>query len=309
LRQPGEMQLPADADIDSAELTAALKTLPVREYDPIAIAAGQLKGPWANVQGPGPLVSVPGSATFSFTRGDPRFETTMAYTHLDRVQRYFQSLGFTGQAGVNAEPQDVYTLPVEGFDNSMYVGNYDFLLFGAGGVDDAEDAEVILHEYGHAVQDAQVPGWGDHHEGGSMGEGFGDFLAATYYAREISGGFQDTCIMDWDATSYSSDNPPCLRRTDSTKIYPKDMEDEVHADGELWSSFLWRLRERLGETSVEKTDNSVKLVLTSHELLTTTARFGDAIAALRMAAEALGQPEWPALIDQTAAETNMPLNP
>lgn len=310
LRQPLETGLPVDADLDSEELTAELKVLPVLGYDAQQIAAGRLVGPWASVVGPGPLVSAPGVATFSFTRGDPRFETTMAYAHLDRVQRYFQNLGFTGDAGVNAEPQDTYTLPVVGFDNSFYMPAYDLLLFGAGGVDDAEDAEVILHEYGHAVHDDQVPGWGRRHEGGAMGEGFGDFLAAAYYAREISGGFGDECVMDWDATSYSSADPPCLRRTDSTKRYPDDMTGRsVHADGELWSAFLWRLRARLGDDSMEQSDNIIKLVLTSHEFLTSTAEFGDGVAALRQAAVVLGHPEWPEIIDATASETGMPLDP
>ena len=26
--------------------------------------------------------------------------------------------------------------------------------------DDAQDADVICHEYGHSIQDNQVPGWG-----------------------------------------------------------------------------------------------------------------------------------------------------
>jgi hypothetical protein len=234
----------------------------------------------------------------------------MAYGHIDRFQRYMQSLGFTGAAGVNAEPQDVYTLPVQGFDNSFYQPSNDLLLFGAGGVDDGEDAEVILHEYGHAVHDAQVKGWGAHHEGGAMGEGFGDWLAANYYARDHSGGFQDTCIMDWDATSYSSAKPPCLRRIDTTKTYPKSMTNSsVHADGEIWSAFLWDLRSKLGTTPAEKTDNSMKLVLSSHEFLTTTARFSHAVAALRQAAVALGKPEWLPLIDETATARGLPLNP
>ena len=44
-------------------------------------------------------------------------------------------------------------------------------MFGKGGVDDAEDAEVIWHEYGHAIQDAQVPGFGAGHEAGVDGRG------------------------------------------------------------------------------------------------------------------------------------------
>ena len=59
-----------------------------------------------SVQGPAPL---PPTVDFSFTRDDPRFEATMAYAHLDRVQRYFQDT--LGLDDVNAEPQDVYALP------------------------------------------------------------------------------------------------------------------------------------------------------------------------------------------------------
>jgi hypothetical protein len=40
----------------------------------------------------------------------------------------------------------------------------DRLAFGEGGVDDAEDVDVVLHEYGHAIQHDTVPGWGGRHE-------------------------------------------------------------------------------------------------------------------------------------------------
>ncbi len=203
-------------------------------------------------------------------------------------------------------------------EDEMFVSG---ILFGLGGVDDAEDAEVILHEYGHAIHDAQVPGWGDEHQGGAMGEGWGDFLAGAYYAR-ISGGFQDECIMDWDATSYSNADPPCLRRLDRNKTYPRNMTGSVHADGEIWSAFLWTLRAKLGCTETDASpecqsprppeanilsDRVLKLVLASHELLTTRAMFRDAVAALITTAGALGHPEWVPLIETSAAKYGLPL--
>ena len=154
-----------------------------------------------------------------------------------------------------------------------------------------------------------------------MGEGFGDFQAGAFYARE-SGGFQDECIMDWDATSYSSANPPCLRRLDVKKVYPGDMEGEVHADGEIWSSFLWDVRSRLGCTEDDPSpecndpkldeakilsDRALKLVLTSHELLSTNANFADAVAALITAADALEHPEYVPLITASAEKFGLPL--
>jgi hypothetical protein len=247
---------------------------------------------------------------FAFTRNMPGFEATMAYAHVDRLQRYLQSLGFDPkrERGVNAESQDLITTRVEGFDNSLYQGNNDVIIYGTGGVDDAEDAEVILHEYGHAIQDDQVNGWGSTAEGGAMGEGFGDFLASSYFAR-TSGGFGDACVADWDSTSYSSANPPCLRRMDGKKKYPDDLENEVHADGEMWSALLWRLRGSLPGNASQKSDNVIRLVITSHEFLTPQANFGDAVAALRTAAKSLRHPEWTGLVNRAANAGRMPLNP
>jgi Zn-dependent metalloprotease len=308
LRQPGVDQAGVDTDLDSAELTAQLKTLPLKGLDATQLAAGKLTGPWADIVGPS-VPSVDGK--FTFTRGLPQFESTMAYAHVDRLQRYIQSLGFDPkrERGVNAEPQTMVTLHVESYDNSFYQPANDVIVYGTGGVDDAEDAEVVVHEYGHAVQDAQVDGWGASHEGGSMGEGFGDFLAASYYAR-TSKGFGDVCVADWDSTSYrATANPPCLRRMDSKKKYPADLKNEVHDDGEMWSALLWRMRQGLGTTATSRSDNSIKLVLTSHELLTPQAEFGDAVAALRTAARALRHPEWVKVIDAAAKAGKMPLNP
>jgi hypothetical protein len=171
------------------------------------------------------------------------------------------------------------------------------MLMGGGGVDDGEDAEVILHEYGHAIHDAQVPGWGSTAEGGAMGEGFGDFLAGAFFASHSSLGFQDTCLMEWDSTSYSSETPTCIRRMDRAKHYPESLENAVHADGELWSQFMWNIRERIvpdaevatledaAQLAHVKTDRVLTALLNSHFLLTPTAEFADAVAALQTVAQ------------------------
>ena len=306
LAQPAELGSPADADLDSPVLTAARRSMPLKQLDATTLLLqGRLQGPYVNVIAPGYHST---NGVFDITRGDPRFEGLMAYAHLDAIQRYYQALGFRGAKSVNAESQEIVATRVEGFDNSFYQPDNDLMLLGTGGVDDGEDAEVIVHEYGHATQDAQVDGWGATPEGGAMGEGFGDFLAAAYYAR-VSRGYYDTCVAEWDATSYATGEPPCLRRVDGKKRYPKDMEGEVHDDGEIWSAFLWRLRAKLGSTATQRSNNAIRLVLASHELLTPQAEFGDAVAALRTAARALGKSSWAGLIDQAAKVTNLPRNP
>ena len=142
----------------------------------------------------------------------------MVYFHIDRVQRHIQQLGFAnvlnGSIKVN----------VDGIpdDNSFYSPMSKSLTFGTGGVDDAEDADIILHEYGHAIQDDQVPGFGPSGEARAMGEGFGDYLAASFFAERKAERLRP-CVGTWDAVAYSGDEPPSLRRLDSTKKYPRDL--------------------------------------------------------------------------------------
>jgi Zn-dependent metalloprotease len=206
---------------------------------------------------------------FQFKRGKKAFTETMVYFHIDRVQRYLQDLGFKH---VLDRPIKVDVVG-QTDDNSHYSPVTKSLFFGTGGVNDSEDAEIILHEYGHAIQDAQVPGFGKSDECGAMGEGFGDYLSASFFAEHKPERLRP-CVGTWDATSYSTDDPPCLRRLDSKKKYPKDLDGEVHDDGEIWSACLWEIRTALGARAADK------LVIASHPLLSPDATFADGANAL-----------------------------
>jgi Zn-dependent metalloprotease len=136
-----------------------------------------------------------------------------------------------------------------GGDNSFFRDTKTDITYGKGGVDDAEDAEVIVHEYGHSVQHAQVPDFGTNLESGSIGEAFSDYLAVvvTSWAAGVPTKTPEACVADWDSTSYTSTVPHCLRRVDGTKHYPEDVDGEVHDDGEIWSSALWAIHQALGD--------------------------------------------------------------
>ncbi len=217
------------------------------------------------------------SNSFIFDRSNDGFSETMGYYYLDYAERYIQSLGFTN---INNR-QQVFSVNRLKIDNSFYAPNTQEISYGLGGVDDAEDAEVILHEYGHSIQDNQVSGFGTTLESGAMGEGFGDYWAGSVGAQ-FSGGFQDECIADWDSTSYSNTNPPCLRRLDGTKHYPEDVDGEVHDDGEIWSAALWQIRGSLGATRADT------LILSSQFLLAKDSTFNQASNALVTAGISLG---------------------
>ena len=109
-----------------------------------------------------------------------------------------------------------------------------------------------------------------------MGEGFGDFLAASFFSDVKPKNMKPT-VGNWDATAYSGAEPPFLRRLDSNKMYPKDIKGEVHDDGEIWSACLWELRAALGRTTTEK------LVVAHHFLLSRDSGFQDGANALILA--------------------------
>ena len=131
----------------------------------------------------------------------------------------------------------------------------DELRFGKGGVDDAEDAEVILHEYGHAIHEGSGFTFASE-EAGAISEGFGDYWAVDFadiVARRLGVPERTplACVMDWDATSYTSDVPHCLRRLDEDLQYPEDLDGEVHDDGRIWSHALFDIRQSLGYVTAD----------------------------------------------------------
>jgi Zn-dependent metalloprotease len=185
-------------------------------------------------------IATSSTRTYSYQRADDHFEQVEAYYQLTKAQKYLRSLGFTD---VNNEAQDVFTDTIS-VDNSFYDSSTDSITYGSGGVDDAEDAEVVWHEYGHAIQDDQVPGFGSSEQAGAIGEGFGDYFAVTM-SQPVSNGFNLPCVMDWDSTFYTTTVPHCLRRTDTAKT-TADIDGEVHDDGEIWSRALWDINKALG---------------------------------------------------------------
>ncbi|WP_163508644.1 M36 family metallopeptidase [Fodinicola acaciae] len=202
-----------------------------------------LVGKWAKIVNKDAVSSR--SHLFVYTRDKAGFEQVSAYYAITTAQRYIRSLGLTD---VNAEPQKIETDTIPD-DNSFYDPSVDQITTGTGGVDDAEDVEVVQHEYGHAVQDDQVPGFGESEEAGAIGEGFGDYLAVTLSLPQGKG-YDPACVMDWDSTSYT-DAPHCLRRVDTKKTVD-DKTGEVHDDGEIWSAALWDINRALGRTKADK---------------------------------------------------------
>jgi hypothetical protein len=236
--------------------------------------SGFLRGDFADVQGTsGRAFSA--SLQFLFGRSDDRFEQTMAYYNVTSAQVYIQNLGFTD---INNEPQDVKADQFGG-DNSFFYPKQDFIKVGKGGVDDGEDAEVTWHEYGHAIQHAQVPDFGMGHDAGAIGEGFGDYWAVTM-SVPVSGGYEVPCVANWDSVSYTSTVPHCLRRVD-LDLTVEDQSGGIHHDGQIWSRALWDMQDSLGRATADT------IILEAQFSFTPDTSFRDAALDTVAAAKAL----------------------
>jgi Zn-dependent metalloprotease len=205
------------------------------------------------------------------------FEEVMVYYHIDSAIRHLERLGFRGARAVFKEPVRVNVNGTTD-DNSWYSPFERLLTFGTGDIDDAEDGETIIHELGHALQDAICPDFGQSKEAAAMGEGFGDYFAASLFADKKPERYRP-CVMSWDGLLIGLQDPdadpPCLRRLDWDWTYddfnPKHPE---HFNGEIWSATLWDIRERLGRETADR------IIVESHFQLdgfTTFARGARAI--------------------------------
>ena len=212
---------------------------------------------------------------FCFKSNHRAFEEVMAYFHIDRAISYLESLGYRGSRAIFRMPIPVDANGTDD-DNSWFSPHDSSLTFGLGGIDDAEDAEIILHELGHAIQDAICPGFGQSAEAAAMGEGFGDYFAASFFADKKSQYYR-TSVGTWDGIKDTEHSPPCVRRVDEKITYESFDHGETadeHDNGQIWSATLWDIRTALHRKIADR------IILESHFQLdgfTTFARGARAI--------------------------------
>ena len=305
VQMTGNTALRDENDGNVAALATARQAFTLTDLDPSTqLIRGTFANPASGAVTGCALPYTPGQASsatrdYNFTRDDNRFEEAQAYLAVTGVQKTYASLGFPG-IFPGPVPIDVHCIPD---DNSFFSTSDNALHMGDGGVDDAEDSDVTVHEFGHATQAAQVPGFGPglDTEQRAMGEGFGDFLATYYYLQTGNAAYQAArrfCVMEWDATSYApldAGNPGsgCLRWVDGTSEvdgedigqYPGTPSEE-HDDGRYWSSMLTCVFEGMEPSlgTAQARNRILTLVLAHHEDLVPTednVAFADSLAALR----------------------------
>ncbi|MCF8464740.1 MAG: T9SS type A sorting domain-containing protein [Flavobacteriales bacterium] len=181
---------------------------------------------------------------FNFTRSEPEFEDANAFYHITYFQNYIRSLGFNNIVNY---PIVVDAHALSGSDNSNFNAGFSppRLQFGEGGVDDAEDADVIIHEYGHAIMNSAAPGTNSGTQRQALDEATGDYFASSYSRFLSSNRWED--VFTWDGHNQYWQG----RSTLSTDHYPEDLNNNLYTDADIWSATLMQIWEDIGREATD----------------------------------------------------------
>jgi hypothetical protein len=242
-------------DADTAQLTAEAFSFTLPD---ITFTGGNyhLEGPYADItdfDSPFKGEFNQATSTWNFTRNADAFEAVNGYHHIDTFMRYInETLGVTLMpyqyaTGVRYDPHGW-----NGADNSSYSSSTGRLTFGEGGVDDAEDADVLIHELGHGIHDWVTSGGLSQVQG--LSEGCGDYLAVSY-SRVLGNWTPADPQYDW-VFSWDGHNPFWPGRTTAwvdTHPWPSGLIGQIHTDGQIWAGCMMRVWDVVG---AEKSDRA-----------------------------------------------------
>lgn len=229
--------------------------------------------------------------TFDFERGSAGFASTMAYYHIDDIQRFVQEdLGISDMV---SRPIKV-DIRVEPFD---YLSKYwndpegaGYLRFGYrdefGQVFHAEDGDILAHEYGHALQASKALARYDNKgpetltmgETRAMSEGFADYWAMSFFERaKMAHNLSTVCFGDW--AGRSAGGKDCLRviSITATRADLESVKNDAYKYASVWTAVLWSIRVALGRSTADK------LVLRSHEFVGNQPTFAEGARAIFVA--------------------------
>jgi hypothetical protein len=236
---------------------------------------------------------------------------TSALTINDMMDTYFSPLLKTLPSGNEIlrqiKVQGAYYSPDHDFgesseskrDNAFIVGLQSLYMYPSSCFDRKEhddcqqqfystghDPTIIGHELGHVVfnqlrNQKSIEGF----QWTAVNEGYADYFAASYFSEPVMG-------RTWKVNRSSS---PSLRRLiDNPTTSDPEANQDAHKFSVVWSSALWRIRNRIIQEKQAKSFEIDRMFLHSIVFLGETAkiRFGDGAVSVIKAAEILGHPDW-----------------
>ncbi len=171
------------------------------------------------------------SNNFDFTRSSSTFREMMALYHIETFRKYLSSIGY-GLSNMFNTLVDISAYQGQDQSRFSFSGSKPALFFGTGGVPDAEDADVIIHEYTHAISFYLAPNTTSGSERTAVEEANCDFMACQY-SKNLSN-FNWRWVFNWDGHNVYWDG----RDANSPNKYPKDLDADFYKSSVIWSSML-----------------------------------------------------------------------
>ncbi len=195
-----------------------------------------------------PNIAPVSSATkqMHFTRDQSGFEDMNVMYHITTQKEHMISLGYPNipDYKIQVDPHAINGADQSFFSTASVPGK---LYFGEGGVDDAEDADVIIHEYMHSVMYVAAPSSTTSTERGCIEEAIGDYFAASY-SRTINT-YNDGWVFNWDGHNEFWPG----RDVYSTKDYGQESfkNNNIYSHTDLFASPLMEINMKLGRNTAD----------------------------------------------------------
>ena len=200
----------------------------------------KLEGLYADVQTAGSTADIfqnlAATNSIVFDNSNSTIQERTAYQAVNNIHDHLKVV-FPTFTGLDS-PMET-NIDETGSCNAFFNGSsINFYAQGGGCHATAKIADVVYHEYGHAINNARYNS-GSGMQNGGLNEGFADVWALSLTASPVLG-------FGWDLV----DPTIYVRRYDQDrKVYPQDLVGDVHADGEIIAGSFWDLYLNLNNMS------------------------------------------------------------
>jgi Fungalysin metallopeptidase (M36) len=181
---------------------------------------------------------------FVYAETDPSFDEPNLYFFLDQLRNTCQNRLGISENGSTFLSKNATFNPIVGHvhepdspNNAFYNPGDGQLYFGDIDIDDMErytsrSRDIVIHEFGHAISDSicRLGRTFPHTQSRAMSEGYSDYFAASMLDNPVIG-------------DYFMNDPSGFRNCQNDKHFPAGYVGREHDVGEVWSGFLWSLRQ------------------------------------------------------------------
>lgn len=220
----------------------------------------------SDIQSPTNVVPSSLNNNFYFNRSEDGFEDGMVAYHITNMHNHLTTLGYDTLMDLQLEADAHGQF---GADNSVFNrnGGAPTIIFGDGGVDDAEDADVIIHEYSHGISWSANKNTFFGTERPALDEGIADYFA-TSYSRNLSN-FRWEDVFTWDGHNQFFGGRTATTMTN----YSNPFSGNLYALGEVWNAAMQKIYTDLGRNTTDALMLETLHFLTDNTTLPLAARY------------------------------------